>query len=514
MKKLFRSTSIVSGMTLLSRLVGFARDVILSMAFGAGPAFDAFVIAFKLPNFVRQLFADGAFSQAFVPIIAEYKTIMPPDKVREFIDRVTGVLFVSLFVVVVIAQLFAPFIVMIFAPGFLGDLAQFHLTTSLLRIIFPYLLFISLTALTGAILNTYGRFAIPAFGPVLFNVALITGAVFISPYFSQPIYGLACGVLLGGLLQLVMMLAFLRKLELVPRIKMGWKDPGVRRVMKLMLPAFFGVSVSQISIVMDNFFASFLPHGSISWLYYSDRLTYLPLGVIGVALATVVMPYLSKSHASKSHDEYSHTLDWALRLALLIGIPSSLGLAILAGPILATLFFHGKLFKAFDVVMTSRSLMAFSLGLPAFMLIKILASAFYSRQNIKTPVKIGLIAMSVNLILNFILIFPLKHAGLALATTLSSMVNAGLLLFLLLKYKIYRPKVGWRNLLFRLVLANVVMAALLLFFAGGLKPWLAASTLMRAIHLTEIIALGAAGYFATLFLAGFRVKDLRPPSLG
>lgn len=514
MKKLFRSTGLVSGMTLVSRLMGFVRDVILSLTFGAGPAFDAFVIAFKLPNFVRQLFADGAFSQAFVPIMSEYRATQPAEKIQEFLDRMTGLLFLILFFVVIIAQLFAPLIVMVFAPGFLRDPGQFHLTTSLLRIIFPYLLFISLTALTGAVLNSHGRFGAPSFGPVLFNVALIAAALFISPHFSVPIYGLACGVLLGGLLQLIMMLIFLRKLKLIPRLKIDWQDEGVKRVLKLMLPAFFGVSVSQISIVIDNFFASFLPHGSISWLYYSDRLTYLPLGVIGVALATVVMPFLSRAHATKSTQEYSQTLDWALRMALLIGLPSSLGLAILAGPILATLFFHGTQFRAFDVIMTAKSLIAFSLGLPAFMLIKILASAFYSRQNIKTPVKIGLIAMGINLILNFILIFPLKHAGLALATTLSSTVNASLLFVLLFRSKVFQPNVGWPSLLSRLILANAVMAILLLYFAGELKLWLEWSSMTRIIHLLALMALGGLAYFLTLFLAGFRTKDLRPPALG
>lgn len=513
-KKLFRSTGLVSLMTLLSRLVGFTRDVILSMTFGAGPALDAFVIAFRLPNFVRQLFADGAFSQAFVPIMSEYRTTKPVEKIQEFIDRVTGLLFIILFVVVVVAQLCAPLIVMIFAPGFLKDPHQFHLTTTLLRIIFPYLIFISLTALTGAILNTHGRFGAPSFGPVIFNIALIIGAVYLAPHFSEPIYGLATGVLLGGFLQLLLMLLFLRKIELIPRLALDWRDPGVRRVLKLMIPAFFGVSVSQIGIVINSVFASFLPQGSISWLYYSDRLTYLPLGVIGVALATVVMPHLSRSHASQSQDEYSQTLDWALRIALLVGIPCSLGLAVLAGPILATLFFHGKVFRAYDVVMTSKSLMAFSLGLPAFMLIKVLASAFYSRQNIKTPVKIGIVAMLINIALNFILIFPLKHAGLALATTLSSLLNAGLLLFLLLKYKIYAPSRGWPVLLFRLALANVIMVLALLFFSGDLKAWLEWPTLLRAIHLAEIIVLGVLAYFASLFLLGFRVRDLQPPAIG
>src|SRR3990167_1169228 len=424
-QKLVKSTSTVAIFTLLSRIGGFLRDMIFANIFGAGALFDAFVVAFRLPNFLRRLFGEGAFAQAFVPILAEHRAKQSHEEVQAFVNHVAGTLAFAVACVVISAEIFSPLLIMIFAPGFLHlHPASFLAAQHMIRIMFPYLLLIVLTAFAGAILNTYGFFAAPAFTPVLLNIALIGVALLWAPHAAEPIYVLAWGVMLGGLAQLLIQIPFLKRIHLMPRFKWGFRDPGVLLIVKRMLPALFGVSVAQISLLVDNMFASFLPSGSITWLYYSDRLIYFPLGVIGVALATVVMPFLSKNHAEKDEAVFSATLDWALRCTLFIGAPCAVGLFVLSGPILSTLLHSGK-FNSFDVIMTAKSLSAFAVGLPAFMLIKILASAFYARHNIKTPVKVAAIAMIVNLILNFILVFPLKHAGLALATSLAALVNAG-----------------------------------------------------------------------------------------
>lgn len=510
-QKLIRSTSTVAGFTLLSRIMGFARDIILASIFGAGGVFDAFVVAFKLPNFLRRLFGEGAFSQAFVPILAEQRSTESEEKVKAFVNHVAGSLTLSVAVVVVLAEIFAPFLIMIFAPGFVKDPARFHLTIDLLRIMFPYLLLIVLTAFAGAILNTFGLFAAPAFTPILLNIALIFTALCIAPHTQNPIMTLGFGVMMGGVAQLWIQIPFLKRIHLVPKLKWGFKDPGVLRVMKRMLPALFGVSVAQIGLLIDNVFASFLPRGSISWLYYSDRLIYFPLGIIGVALATVVMPYLSKNHAEKDERIFSDTLDWALRCALFVGIPSAVGLFLLSGPILSTLLHYGK-FDSYSVMMTAKSLSAFAVGLPAFILVKILASAFYSRQNIKTPVKIAAIAMIVNLIFNFILIFPLKHAGLALATSLSSIVNAALLWIILVKQDIFQPSTKWKKTFFQLLLGNLVMGLVIFLLAGPILPWLNWSIFKRILHLCLVLISGILSYFLVLRVLGIRLRHFRSPS--
>ena len=508
--KLFKSTLIVSSMTFISRLLGFVRDVVLAVIFGAGPAFDAFVVAFKIPNFMRRLFGEGAFSQAFIPVLSEYRIHHSRKEVHQFINAISGSLGATLLVIVALAEIIAPLVIVMSAPGFIRDSLRLNYAAHILRIISPYLLLIALTAFSGATLNTFNRFAVPAFTPVLLNVSMIAVAWLWVPHASIPIYVLACGVLIGGLLQLVAQLPFLYRLGFLPIPKWQWRDPGVILVLKLMIPALFGVSVAQISLLIDNFFASFLAAGSISWLYYSDRLTYLPLGVIGVALATVVLPNLSQHHSSKSTNAYSVTLDWALRMSVLIGIPAAVALFILAGPLLATLIYHGA-FTAHDVLMTRKSLWAFSVGLPGFMLVKILASAFYSRQNIKTPVKIAAISMVANLILNVLLIHPLAHAGLALATSLASAFNAALLLYFLLRRSIYRPTTNWSKLIFRLVIANFLMSFIIVWFSGKIGRWLIWSVSERVWHLLVVILLGFLTYSVTLWILGLRLSDLRPP---
>ncbi len=509
-KKLIKSTSLVGGMTLLSRLLGFIRDVIFAEVFGATAGFDAFIIAFKLPNFMRRLFGEGAFSQAFVPVLAEYKEQRPDADVKQFVNRIAGCLGMSLLLVVIVAEIAAPGIIMIFAPGFVDDPHRFALASHLLRWTFPYLLFIALTAFCGAILNTFSRFAVPAFTPVLLNVTFIAVAWWWAPHTADPVMTLAYGVLIAGVLQLLLQLPFLKRHAVLPYPAWGWNDPGVRKVLKLMLPALFGVSVAQIGLLTDNFFASFLPAGSISWLYYSDRFTYLPLGVIGVALSTVVLPYLSKQHAAHSSEAYSYTLNWALRCALVIGIPAAVGLMVLAGPILATLVHHGA-FNDRDVMMTQRSLLAFAIGLPGFMLVKVLASGFYSRQDIKTPVRVAALCVVVNIILNLVLIKPLAHAGLALATSISSMLNAGLLWRGLIKKHTFTMQPGWLKLVAQMALAIALMATITLWLAGDWHRWLVMSFWSRLWRLVTFIVVGFAAYFGVMFATGMRLRDFTAP---
>ncbi len=503
-RRLFKSTGLVSAMTMLSRILGFAREMIIAYLFGATAGVDAFIVAFKIPNFMRRLFAEGAFSQAFVPVLSEYRQTRDEKDIRAFVNHMFGTLGMVLLAVSIVAILIAPVLVRIFAPGFGDDSTRYTLATHMLRITFPYLLLISLTAFAGAVMNTYGRFGIPAFTPVLLNVSLIATALWLSPYTAKPIYALAWGVLIAGVVQLLFQLPFLKRLHLLPtRPWPTLRDPGVRRVLKLMVPALFGVSVAQINLLLDTIFASFLKVGSVSWLYYSDRLMTFPLGVFGVAIATVILPHLSRKFADQDSPAYSYALDWALQGILIIGVPSAVGLFILSGPLLATIFQHGH-FNADDVMMTRQSLMAFAFGVPGFMLIKVLASGFYARQNIKTPVKVAAIAMVTNMCLNAALIVPLAHAGLALATTIAGVLNAGLLWWLLCRRGIYKPSPGWLKFLMRLVLANAVMAMLLVWFSGNLYQWLEWSWWQRAGHLALLVTMAVAAYFASLWACGFK----------
>jgi len=507
-RSLLRSTSLVSLNTCLSRILGFARDMIFAHYFGAAGGFDAFIVAFKIPNFMRRLFAEGAFSQAFVPVLSQYRQQATHEEVRTFIDDMTGTLGSVLLLVVILAVAITPLIVTIFAPGFVHDALRFALASSMLRITFPYLLFISITALCGAILNSYDNFGVPAFTPVLLNMTLIVMAFLSHRLFAIPVFALAWGVFAAGIIQLLFQLPFLYRKRLLPRPRINFRDPGVRRVLKLMGPAIFGVSVAQISLLVDTIFASFLKVGSVSWLYYSDRLMNFPLGVFGIAIATVVLPKLSRHHADKDLDGYSQTLDWSLRLLLLIGVPASIGIFILAGPLLSTLFLGGA-FNRYDVLMSRQSLMAFAVGIQSFMLIKVLASGFYARQNIKTPVKIAVIAVICNMIFNAIFVFPLAHAGLALATSLAAIINAGLLLFALLKSNIYHPQAGWVRYFLRLCFANVVLAIFLVWGSGHVHAWLMNSHWWRISHLGLLVVIGIMLYFSCLYASGVRVKHFR-----
>ena len=502
-QKLFKSAAVIGGLTLVSRILGFIRDIVIANFFGAGVSTDAFFIAFKIPNFMRRLFAEGAFSQAFTPVLSEYKTKRDKTEVKHLVDHVFGSLGGILVIVTVIGIIAAPILVMIFAPGFVEDKEKYDLTVAMLQITFPYLLFIALTAFAGAILNTYGKFAVPAFTPVFLNLTMIGAAVWFAPQLENPIMALAYAVFFAGIIQLAFQLPFLYRLHLLPKPKYKKKDEGVGRIYKLMLPALFGVAVTQINLLIDTLMASFLITGSISWLYYSDRLMEFPLAIFGIALATVMLPDLSKSVARGDNESYNKTLDWALRWVFLIAVPSMLGLVILAAPILATLFYNGEFGKT-DVLMSARSLIAYALGLVGFVLIKVLASGFYSRQDTRTPVKIAVIAMVTNIILNLALIVPLAHAGLALATSLAAILNATLLYFGLRKLNVFQPRPGWFLFMLRILLASLCLTILLKWGSGNLSNWLTIGTWERALLLTGWIVAGVLVYFASLGIFGLR----------
>lgn len=505
-QSLLRSTSVVSAMTMISRIVGFMRDMVIAYLFGASAGMDAFLVAFKVPNFMRRLFAEGSFSQAFVPVLSEYQQQRTHEEVQTFVQRMAGYLTITLCIVTVVAILATPLLIHLFAPGFGEGTLRYVLAKDMLRITAPYLMLISLTAMAGAILNTYGLFGVPAFTPVLLNFVMIAAAFWLAPHLSQPIVALAWGVFIAGILQLLFQLPFLHRIRISPIPKFHRNDPGVKRVMKLIVPGLFGVSISQINILVDTMFASFLAIGSVSWLYYSNQLSNLPLGVFGVAVATVILPHLSRHHASQSTHSFSASLDWGISNILLVALPATIGLVVLSGPIVTTLYHHGH-FTVHDVVMTQRSLIAFSLGLPAFMLIKIFAAGFYARLNIRTPVVIGAIAMLSNIILNFLLIKPLAHAGLALSTTLAAYLNGGLLLYLLLRQGIYRPQTAWLTFALRLVFANSLLTFLLWNFTQPLNDWLLWSTKQRIQTLGLSILIALVGYLACIFILKIKLTD-------
>jgi putative peptidoglycan lipid II flippase len=507
-QSLLRSTSLVSLMTLISRMFGFVRDMVIAQLFGAQAGMDAFYVAFRIPNFMRRLFAEGAFSQAFVPVLAEYQQTRPFDDVRLFIARIAGQLGAVLTFVTVIGVIAAPIIIFLFAPGFGEGSMRSILATEMLRITFPFLMLVSMTAMAGAILNTYGYFGVPAFTPVLLNISMIVAAIYLSPHMQEPVVGLAWGVLVAGIVQFFFQIPFLYNRRLLVKPRMAWSDPGVRRVLKLMVPALFGVSIAQINLMIDSIFASFLKVGSVTWLYYTDRLTDFPLGVFGVAIATVILPHLSRRHAEQGGEKFSKTLDWGLRSLLLIGIPSGLGLAMFSMPLIASCFTYGK-FSPNDLIQTQKSLIALASGVPAFMMVKVLASGFYARQDIKTPVKIGAWTMVANSILCAIFVWPLAHAGLALASALASYVNCGMLLFLLRRRGVYKPSGGWIKFIIQLVIANAAIALYLYFMVGSVQHWLDQSALMRLVLLMFHVSVAVVIYLLCLGLTGVRVAQFR-----
>lgn len=483
--------------------------MVLARMFGADAATDAFFVAFRIPNLLRRLFAEGAFSLAFVPVLSEYRSTRSRGELREFVDKMAGSLGLVLFITMLVGELAAPLLVMVFAPGFIGENGdKYQLAVEMLRITFPYIFLISLTAFAGSILNAHSLFGVPAFTPVWLNLILIACALWLSPHLDTPVMALAWGVFIAGCVQLIFQFPFLRRIDLMPRPRVAFHDRGVMKVIRLMVPALFGVSVSQLNMLLDTLIASFLVSGSITWLFYSDRLMEFPVGVLGVALGTVILPNLSRQHAEKTPEEFSATLDWALRVMILLGFPAAIGLVLTAGPLLTTLF-YSEAFGQHDVLMSTRSLIAYSPGLLAILLIKVLAPGFYARQDTRSPVRIGIIAMVLNMVFNLIFVFPLAHAGLALATTLSSFVNAYLLYRGLMTSGVYRPGHAWKHIWLSVIMGSFIMGGMLFWGLGEMDAWFGMGNWARVLTLMGWIIAAALVYFVTLYATGIRLHHFR-----
>lgn len=510
--KLLKSSTAFSFMTFISRIFGFIRDMVIAYFFGASHGLDAFILAFKIPNMMRRLFAEGAFSQAFVPIISEYKAKNSQEEVRSFIDNVAGCLFIVLVIVTFLGIIFAPFIIKAFAPGFDSNGVRVILAIDMLKITFPYMLLISLTAFLSGILNSYGKFAAPAFTPVFLNLSMIIAAIFFSEKFAQPEMVLAWGIIFGGIIQLLFQIPFLMKINLIPKPKINFNHPGVRRIMILMGPALLGAAVSQINSIIDTLFASFLQAGSISWLYFADRLMEFPLGIFGVGFATVVLPSLSREFTLTSKEKFSEILDWGIRWVLLTSVPAVAGLYFLAGPLIVTLFKSGK-FSINDVMMSKNCLMAYSLAVVGIMLAKVFSCAFYARQDIKTPVKIAVFVIICNIVLNAILIGTLQHVGLALSTSISSSINACMLFFILNKRGIYTLSKGSLAFFARILFATIMMIFIINNLTPSLDDWMSWGLVYRGIILIPLVLLSVFIYVITLFSTGLRSKHVLKQNL-
>ncbi|MCK5768876.1 murein biosynthesis integral membrane protein MurJ [Algiphilus sp.] len=506
-RSLLKSSGVVSAATLLSRLLGFLRDMLQAALFGAGAAMDAFFVAFRIPNLFRRMFAEGAFQQAFVPVLKETQAQGSEEELRRLVDAVASTLGAFLLLITAAGVLAAPLLMSLFAPGFMADAEKFATAVTLLRWTFPYLLFISLAALASGILHAHGRFAVPAITPVLLNLCLIAAALLYAP----SVEALAIAVLIGGVLQLCFQLPSVWKLGLMPRPSAGWRDPAVRRIVLLMLPIMLGASISQLSLLLDSVIASFLPgDGSVSWLWYADRLMEFPLGVFSIAIATVILPYLSGQFAGKDAEGFSGTLDWALRLVLLLGIPAALGLLVLAEPIVATLFHHNA-FTERDVAMTAAALVAYAFAFIGFSLVKVFIPAFYARQDTVQPLRLGAIAFGAGMVVSVALTTALvmaghdrPHVGIAGATAAASWLHAGLLYARLRRDGVYAPRPGWMRYVVRIAIASAVMAAVAAAGAHGFGDWLDAAALSRALGLLAVIAAAALSYLLALALLGLR----------
>lgn len=512
--KLLKSGLIVSVMTLISRVLGLVRDVVVARLMGDGAAADVFFFANKIPNFLRRLFAEGAFAQAFIPVLTEVNQQQDEAELKAFIAKVSGTLGAIVFVVAILGVVGSPVVTALFGTGWFiawleGDAAgsKFELASTMLKITFPYIAFISLTGLAGAVLNTLNKFAVAAFTPVLLNVCIIACAYGLTPYIAQPAFALAWGVFIGGIVQLAFQLPFLYRAGVLVKPKWGWHDPGVVKVRTLMIPALFGVSVGQINLLFDTLIASFLTTGSISWLYYSDRLLEFPLGLFGIAIATVILPTLSRNHVANNPEAFSGNMDWAIRMVCVLGIPAAVGLAFMAEPILTVIFQRGA-FSEQTAKMASYSLIAYSFGLISFMLVKVLAPGFYSRQDTKTPVKFGIWCMAANMVFNLIFAIPYGYIGLAIATSLSATLNAGLLYVTLHRKGVYRAKPETVGFIFKIILASVAMAAVIQYFNLG-DDFYALSLLKQIEHVSMTIGAAVSIFVLLLLLFGVRLRHFK-----
>jgi putative peptidoglycan lipid II flippase len=522
---LLRSTLTFSGGTFVSRILGLVREQAIAYAFGANAATDAFWVAFRIPNFLRRLFAEGSFSVAFVPVFTEVKEKRSHEDLKQLVARTAGTLGGVLLVVTALGVLGAGVVARGFAPGSIDEPAKLALTTDLLRITFPFLLFVSLTALAGGVLNSFHKFGLPALTPVILNLCMIAGALWLAPHLQTPIMALGWAIFAAGILQLLVQLPALRALDLLSLPRWGWNHPDVRRIMRLMVPTLFGSSVAQINLLLDTLIASFLIAGSQTWLAQTDRLLEFPLGVFGVALGTVILPSLSRHHVSTDREGFAKALDWGLRTALLISVPA------LLAPILATLLQHGR-FTAHDVDMAALSLSALSFGLPAFALVKVVAPAFYARQDTKTPVRAGIVAMIANMVMNVVFVallfslwhtpdqsdggwldaiakVPGLHMGLALASALASYLNLAQLWIGLRRDGVYVGQPGWAKHLLRLGVSCAVMVAVILVCLGAWPDWSGWDTTTRIWRLMDVIVAAGGAFVAVLFAAGFRLADLK-----
>ena len=514
MGNLLRSSIAISAMTMISRILGLVRDMVLFHLFPVGGATDAFLAANKIPNLLRRFVAEGAFSLAFVPVLSEYKETKSKEALHDLLDHVSTTLALVLFIISVIGVIAAPILMMIFAPGFQSEPdAKPELAASLLRITFPYIFFISLSALASGILNTWGRFAIPAFTPVLLNVVMIISMVYFSPYFEEPITAVAWGVFFGGVAQLAFQLPALYRLGLIPKFRFKRGHKGVKKVLKLMAPALFGSSVAQVNLLLNTVIASLLGEGFISWLYSSDRFVEFPLALFGVALGVVILPKLSKDYANTEAESFKAMMNWALRLAVLVAIPATVGLMILSKPILVTVIYNTDAWH--DVEMASLSLMTYSFGLPAFILVKVLAPGFYSRHDTKTPVKIGILSVFVNIILSAVIVYPWyklgyigPHAGLALAVALAGYVNAGTLFYTLRKQGVLGLEKGYWRFLLKIAVAVAVMAASIIYLMPADDWWQTALIWSRIGALSGLLVTAVLIYLLVMILTGVNLKKL------
>ncbi|MGO4701590.1 murein biosynthesis integral membrane protein MurJ [Dyella sp. 2RAB6] len=528
---MFRGLLSFSSMTMISRVLGLVRDMSINAAFGANAATDAFWVAFRIPNFMRRLFAEGSFSTAFVPVFTEVKEKRSHEELKTLMSRVSGTLGGVLMLITALGVIFAPQVTMLFSPGAIETPEKFALTVNLLRLTFPFLLFVSLTALSGGALNSFHRFGLPALTPVILNLCMIAGALWLAPRLHTPIMAMGWAILAAGILQLLFQLPALRQLNLLALPRWGWSHPDVRRILKLMVPTLFGSSVAQINLLLDTVIASLLYIGSQSWLSQADRFLELPLGVFGVALGTVILPSLSRHHVATDSEGFSKALDWGLRITLLIAVPAMFALMLLAEPLVATLFQHGR-FTPFDTRMAMLSISALSFGLPAFALVKVVLPAFYARQDTRTPVRAGVASLIANMVLNVLFLavlftlwapadvkhgplleglakIPGLHMALGAASAAASYINLGLLWHWLRKAGVYQRQPGWMRHLGRLALACAVMIVVLLAGLWLWPDWTEANKWTRVWHLAALVCAGGGAYLATLFAAGFRLRELR-----
>ncbi len=502
-------------MTLISRVLGLVRDVVIADKIGTNAGADVFFFANKIPNFLRRLFAEGAFAQAFVPVLTQYQEKdkqQGTDETKELIAKVSGTLGVIVSIVTLFGVIASPVLVALFGFGWFVDWVndgpsteKFNLAALLLKITFPYLWFISFTALAGSILNTLGKFGAAAFTPVLLNVCIISAAIYLSPQFAEPAFALAWGVFLGGLTQFLFQIPFLYRAGVLIKPSWGWQHEGVKKIRKLLLPALFGVSVTQINLLLDTLIASFLVTGSISWLYYADRLLEFPLGLFGIGIATVILPSLSRMHATENSREFSDTLNWALKVVSLMGWPAMAGLMVLAQPIIMVLFMRGE-FSQHDVLQVSWALFAYLSGLLSFMFIKVLAPGYYARHDTKTPVVIGIKAMVANMAFNLMLAPFFGYVGLAIATALSATLNGTLLYRGLKQLGVYQLDKSTKLVIVKLIAATAVMATALYWLTPDFSVWLTMDIVAKVGKLTGLIGIGAVIYFITAFALGIRLR--------